>query len=76
MGGDGEAAAEVVDALVGGGFETDLVREKSGGPGEGGFHRGKVWVNLRFLGDHGGVDVGNAEPELGDLGDDALEEQL
>ena len=33
--GDGEAAAEVADAFVGGGFKADAIDGKSGGGGEG-----------------------------------------
>ena len=76
VGGDGETAADVVGALVGGGFYPDAIKGKAGAGGEAGAHFLEARGDLGPLGDERGVDVLDLVAAFAEGGADALEQDL
>jgi len=73
---DREPAADVTNALIGGGLDADMGNGQLGGAAERRLHGVDLRKYFRFLRNHGDIEVPDRESSLGQLVADARQKNL
>lgn len=76
VGGDGFAPADAASPFIGRGLEPDLIRSNARGACQTLSHFAQGRRDLGLFGDEGCIDIANGPVAFGQIGGDALEEEL